>query len=60
MTGTRVRRHAEPVLDGAVADLGGCDHADAVAVDLPPGTDAVAFTRMVFTGTPEWVHPSTT
>ncbi|MCX5059741.1 DUF2867 domain-containing protein [Streptomyces sp. NBC_00201] len=56
MTSTRVRRHAEPVLDGAVADLGGCDHADAVAVDLPAGTDAAEFTRLVFTGTPEWVH----
>jgi hypothetical protein len=56
MTSTGVRRHAEPVLDGAVADLGGYDHADAVAVDLPAGTDAVEFTRLVFTGTPEWVH----
>ncbi|MFI6654967.1 DUF2867 domain-containing protein [Streptomyces sp. NPDC050523] len=56
MTSTRVRRHAEPVLDRAVADLGGYDHADAVAVDLPAGTDAVEFTRLVFTGTPEWVH----
>ncbi|OKK21786.1 hypothetical protein AMK16_00330 [Streptomyces sp. CB00455] len=29
---------------------------DAVAVDLPAGTSAIEFTRMVFTGTPEWVH----
>ncbi|MBB5925588.1 DUF2867 domain-containing protein [Streptomyces echinatus] len=56
MTVTRVRRHAPPVLGAAVADLGGHDHADAVAVDLPAGTDAVEFTRLVFTGTPEWVH----
>lgn len=39
-----------------MADLGGCDRADPVAVDLSPGTDAVGFTRLVFTGPPEWVH----
>ncbi|GAA1906541.1 DUF2867 domain-containing protein [Streptantibioticus ferralitis] len=28
----------------------------SVAVDLPAGTSAVAFTHMVLAGTPEWVH----
>ncbi|MFF3310222.1 DUF2867 domain-containing protein [Streptomyces sp. NPDC004082] len=56
MAAGNVRRHATPVLDAARESLGGCDHVDAVAVDLPPGTTAVDFTRAVFLGTPEWVH----
>ncbi|MEU1042664.1 DUF2867 domain-containing protein [Streptomyces sp. NPDC005551] len=56
MATATVRRHATPVLDGARASLGRCDHVDAVAVDLPAGTTAVDFTRTVFLGTPEWVH----
>ncbi|MFD9467181.1 DUF2867 domain-containing protein [Streptomyces sp. NPDC060027] len=55
-TGTRVRRSVAPVVDAAVASLGGCDHVDAVAVDLAPGTSAVDFTRTVLAGTPDWVH----
>ncbi|MDH6218908.1 DUF2867 domain-containing protein [Streptomyces pseudovenezuelae] len=50
----RVRRHAPPVLGAAVADLGRYDHVDAVSVDLPAGTDAVGFTRLVLTSTPRW------
>ncbi|MFI0965808.1 DUF2867 domain-containing protein [Streptomyces sp. NPDC021080] len=55
-SGARVRRGAAPVKDAAVASLGGCDHADAVAVDLAPGTTAVDFARTVLAGTPGWVH----
>ncbi|MEU0436411.1 DUF2867 domain-containing protein [Streptomyces sp. NPDC006290] len=55
-TGTRVRRSVAPVVDAAVASLGGCDHVDAVAVDLAPGTSAADFARTVLAGTPEWVH----
>jgi EmrB/QacA subfamily drug resistance transporter len=51
----KVRKHVQPVLDSALESLGRCDHADAVAVDLPAGTSAVEFTRIVFTGTPPWV-----
>ncbi|MGW1070593.1 DUF2867 domain-containing protein [Streptomyces aureus] len=54
--GTRVRRSVEPVVDAAVDSLGGCDHVDAVAVDLAPGTSAPDFARTVLAGTPEWVH----
>jgi hypothetical protein len=56
MAAGNVRRDAAPVLDAARESLGGCDHVDAVAVDLPDGTTAVDFTRAVFLGTPEWVH----
>ncbi|MFD5813351.1 DUF2867 domain-containing protein [Streptomyces sp. NPDC127038] len=55
-TGTRVRRSVAPVVDAAVASLGGCDHVDAVAVDLAPGTSAPDFARTVLAGTPDWVH----
>ncbi|MFE2714959.1 DUF2867 domain-containing protein [Streptomyces mirabilis] len=55
-TETHARRNVAPVADAAVASLGGCDHVDAVAVDLAPGTSAVDFTRTVLAGTPEWVH----
>ncbi|MFD0065188.1 DUF2867 domain-containing protein [Streptomyces sp. NPDC056690] len=56
MADVQVRKHTRPVVESAVASLGGYDHVDAVAVDLPAGTSAIEFTRMVFTGTPEWVH----
>ncbi|WP_339134784.1 DUF2867 domain-containing protein [Streptomyces sp. f51] len=51
-----MRRRAAPVVDAAVASLGGCDHVDAVAVDLAPGTSAADFARTVLTATPGWVH----
>ncbi|MET8247817.1 DUF2867 domain-containing protein [Streptomyces sp. NPDC005202] len=56
-TGRRVRaKAAAPVTAAAVDSLGGCDHVDAVAIDLPPGTTAVEFTHTVLAATPEWVH----
>ncbi len=54
--GTAKTRPAVPVTAAAVDSLGGCDHVDAVAVDLPPGTTAVEFTHTVLAATPEWVH----
>lgn len=51
----RARRHAPPVLDAARAGLGSVDHVDAVAVDLPPGTSAAEFARLVFAGRPRWI-----
>ncbi|MFI6873066.1 DUF2867 domain-containing protein [Streptomyces sp. NPDC050400] len=49
-------RAVRPVIAAAVASLGGYDHVDAVAVQLPGDVDAVEFARRVFTGTPGWVH----
>ncbi|PKV82975.1 DUF2867 domain-containing protein [Streptomyces sp. TLI_146] len=40
----------------AVASLGGYDHVDAVAVDIPEGTSAPEFAHQVLAATPEWVH----
>ena len=54
--GAQVRRHPVPVTTAAVESLGGCDHVDAVAVDLDPGTSATEFARSVMSATPEWVH----
>ncbi|MGI5448615.1 DUF2867 domain-containing protein [Streptomyces sp. CA-243310] len=51
----RVRRHAVPVVEAARASLGTYQHVDAVAVDVPAGTDAVAFARLVLTGRTPWV-----
>ncbi|MFG2718810.1 DUF2867 domain-containing protein [Streptomyces sp. NPDC048416] len=51
-----VRTHAKPVIPAALASIGRCDHVDAVAVDLPAGTNAIDFTRSVLQATPEWVH----
>ncbi|WP_338498909.1 DUF2867 domain-containing protein [Streptomyces sp. SJL17-4] len=39
-----------------MASLGGYDHVDAVAVDIPAGTSAAEFARSVLAATPEWVH----
>lgn len=50
-----VRRNVPPVVDAARASLGSFDHVDAVAVELPPGTSAVEFARLVFTGRPGWI-----
>ncbi|MER6202750.1 DUF2867 domain-containing protein [Streptomyces sp. NPDC001586] len=52
--GKAVRRRAVPVVEAARASLGSFDHVDAVSVELPPGTDAVEFARLVFTGRPGW------
>ncbi|MFD3939871.1 DUF2867 domain-containing protein [Streptomyces sp. NPDC058611] len=53
--GRQVRRHTPPVLDAARAGLGSVDHVDAVAVDLPAGTSAVDFARLVLAGGPRWI-----
>ncbi|MEV8534002.1 DUF2867 domain-containing protein [Streptomyces sp. NPDC051211] len=39
-----------------MASLGGYDHVDAVAVDIPAGTSAAEFAHRVLAATPEWVH----
>ncbi|WP_052443103.1 DUF2867 domain-containing protein [Streptacidiphilus neutrinimicus] len=51
-----MRRNVVPVAEAAIASLGGCDHVDAVAVDLAAGTTAVGFTHSVLAATPGWVH----
>lgn len=54
MSGT-VRRRVAPVLGAAIASLGSYDHVDAVAVDVPAGTSAADFVRLVSAGGPAWV-----
>ncbi|MEV7729486.1 DUF2867 domain-containing protein [Streptomyces sp. NPDC087917] len=49
-----VRRNVVPVVEAAGASLGSYDHVDAVAVDLPDGTDAKTFARLLFDGRPRW------
>ncbi|MFF3392759.1 DUF2867 domain-containing protein [Streptomyces sp. NPDC002669] len=54
MNGRRVvprSRHVEPDPADTIGTLGGCDHIDAVAVDVPPGTSARDFVRAML-GTP--------
>lgn len=52
--GKVVRRNVAPVVKAAGASLGSYDHVDAVAVDLPPGTNAEGFVRLVMSGRPRW------
>ncbi|MFE3766796.1 DUF2867 domain-containing protein [Streptomyces sp. NPDC059104] len=49
-----VRRNSLPVVQAAGASLGSYDHVDAVAVDLPPGTNAEGFTRLLLSKHPRW------
>ncbi|MFD8027150.1 DUF2867 domain-containing protein [Streptomyces lavendulae] len=42
------------MLPAAGASLGSYDHVDAVAVDLPPGTDAEGFARLLLSRPPRW------
>ncbi|WP_371679555.1 DUF2867 domain-containing protein [Streptomyces sp. NBC_01276] len=49
-----VRRNAVPVVQAAGTSLGAYDHVDAVAVDLPPGTNAEGFARLLLSNPPRW------
>ncbi|MGO4460886.1 DUF2867 domain-containing protein [Streptomyces sp. M-16] len=42
------------MVQAAGASLGSYDHVDAVAVDLPPGTNAEGFTRLLLSNSPRW------
>lgn len=50
-----VRRNVAPVVMAARASLGSYDHVDAVAVDLPAGTDVEGFLRLLMSGRPRWM-----
>ncbi|MDJ0343646.1 DUF2867 domain-containing protein [Streptomyces sp. H10-C2] len=52
----KVRRDTEPVLADALRVLGGCDHVDAVAVDVAPGTTAIGFTALILASPPRWTR----
>ncbi len=42
------------MVQAAGASLVSYDHVDAVAVDLPPGTNAEGFTRLLLSSPPRW------
>ncbi|MFB0633163.1 DUF2867 domain-containing protein [Streptomyces sp. AB3(2024)] len=42
------------MVQAAGASLGSYDHVDAVAVDLPPGTNAEGFARLLMSNRPRW------
>ncbi|MFD8980282.1 DUF2867 domain-containing protein [Streptomyces sp. NPDC059564] len=44
-----------PVVKAAGASLGAYGHVDAVAVDLPAGTNAEGFVRLLMSGRPSWM-----
>ncbi|MFF2651028.1 DUF2867 domain-containing protein [Streptomyces sp. NPDC058045] len=50
------RRDIKPEPADAVLVLGGCDHIDAVAVDVAPGTTAIGFITAMLSSPPRWLR----
>ncbi|WP_189129371.1 DUF2867 domain-containing protein [Wenjunlia tyrosinilytica] len=50
------RTDTKPVTADTVLTLGGCDHIDAVAVDVVPGTNAIDFTAAMLGSPPRWLR----